>query len=206
MFQDREEAAKKLALKLLGKIKGSNCLIIVLPKGAVKMGKIIAEYLSCSLGILVIKKIGAPLNPELAIGAIAPSTVFWNEDLISSLFLKQTDLNQLKKEKEKERRVLEKILTGKKRKLNFKGKNVILIDDGVATGATVLVAEKYIRKQGAKRITLAVPLIAADTYKELKKIFDETIVLKKVKNFQAVGQFYRNFPQVSNKEVVNLLK
>jgi len=206
MFESREQAAKKLTLKILGKVKPKNSIVIALPRGAVVMGKIIADYLAVPLDILVTKKIGLPLNPELAIGAVAPkNTVFWNKDILNKLYLSKKDLKELQSKKEKERKLSEKRLRNGKKPINIKGKDVVLVDDGIATGATVIAAQKYLRKAKARKIILAVPLIAKDIFLEIKKAFDEVIVLKKAPDFYAVGQFYANFPQVTDKEVINLL-
>jgi len=206
MFKNREEVAKKLTLKILPKIKDGKVLVVALPRGAVVMGKIIAEFLSLPLDIVVIKKIGAPFNNELAIGAVAgKNVVFWNKQLISKLKLDEKEMEKLKEEKQKEREKLEKTLRRDRKEMNSKGKTVILVDDGVATGATVMAANKYFKKQGAKKVFLATPVISIETFKELNKFFDAIIVLRKVSDFYAVGQFYEHFPQVTNREVIKIL-
>jgi len=206
MFENREEAARKLTLKILPKVKDKNALIIALPRGAVVMGKIIADYLFLPFDILIVRKIGAPFNPELAIGALTEkNVVFWNEKIIKELNLSKKELEELRKKKNKEKNELEKIFRKDKKRLNPKGKTVVLIDDGVATGATVMAANKYFKKEKAKKIILATPVISDETFKELKKSFDSIITLKKSSDFYAVGQFYKYFPQVTNKEVVKLL-
>lgn len=207
MFESREQAAQKLTLKILKKVNPKKSVVIALPRGAVMMGKIISEYLSIPLDILVIKKIGLPLNPELAIGAAAPkNTVFWNEDIINKLYLSKKELKVFWAKKEKERKELEKKLRSGRSPISVKGKDVILVDDGVATGATVTVAYKYLKKAKARKIILAIPVVAKDIYPEIKKSFDDVIVLKKASDFFAVGQFYSHFPQITNQEVINLLK
>ena len=207
MFKNREEAAKKLTLKILPKIKDKKAMVVALPRGAVVMGKIISDFLSLSLDILVVKKIGAPFNSELAIGAVAGKNVtFWNKQLITELNLGEKELNKLKEEKQKERVKLEKILRKGRKGINPKGKTVILVDDGVATGATVMVANKYFKKQEAKKIILVTPVISTDTLLELKPFFDDIVFLKKPSGFYAIGQFYNHFPQITNQEVINLLK
>jgi putative phosphoribosyl transferase len=206
MFRSREEAARKLTLKLLQKLGKKKALIIALPKGAVVMGKIIAESLFLPLDILVVKKIGAPFSRELAIGAVVKDVVYWNKEIINELEIEESVLNSLKKEAENERDNFENILKGKKRGVNPRGETVIIVDDGVATGATVMAALKFYKKRGAKKVILATPVISSESYKALSREFDQIIALKKVTEFQAVGQFYLSFPQVSNQEVINLLK
>lgn len=207
MFNNREEAAQMLSVKLLASVKEKNIIVIALARGAVAMGKIIANYLSVPFDILVLKKIGAPQNKELAIGVIGPkNTVFWNKDILERLRLSKEEMALLRKEKEKERKKLEKELRLGKNPLNLFNKTVVLADDGVATGATVMTAEAYLRKQKVKKIILATPVIARDTYKEIKGFFDKIILIKKPKNFYAVGQFYKSFRQVEDREVKDILK
>ncbi|MFH1186569.1 MAG: phosphoribosyltransferase family protein [Candidatus Levyibacteriota bacterium] len=207
MFDNREEAARMLSVKLLASVKEKDVIVIALARGAIMMGKIIADYFSVSLNALVLKKIGAPQNTELAIGVIGPkNTVFWNKDILKRLNLTRKEKETLRKRKEKERKKLEKELLVDKRSDNLLNKTVILVDDGVATGATVRAAQIYLKKQKAKKIILATPVIAKDTFKEIKSFFDKVIFIKKPKNFYAVGQFYKSFQQVGNKEARLILK
>lgn len=206
MFESREEAAKKLTLKILPKIKGKDAVVIALVRGAVVMGKIISGYLSLAFDILVVRKIGSPFSPELAIGAVAgKNIVFWNEDIVKELRLSKKELKKLQKSAEKERASLEKILRKGKKSINPKEKTIIIVDDGVATGATVLAANSYFQKQGAEKVILATPVISKETYKNLKKEFAAIIALKKPSDFYAVGQFYRHFPQLTNEDVTEIL-
>src|SRR5258708_2828034 len=129
----------------------------------------------------------------------------WNEELIERLRISKEEKEKLKVLKSVERNVQENALRGNK-PLEISGKTVILVDDGVATGASVLAAWKFLKKEEAKRVILAVPVIASDTLRDIKKYFDMIIALKIKRNFYAVGEFYKNFPQVENEEVVRLLK
>ncbi|HZJ18127.1 MAG TPA: phosphoribosyltransferase family protein [Patescibacteria group bacterium] len=201
MFDSREEAAQMLSIKLLSLVKEKNIVVLALARGAITMGKIIANYFSVPFDILVFKKIGVSQNKELAIGVIGPkNTIFWNNDILKKLGLSKKEIISLKKQKEKERRRLEKELRLGRKPLELLDKTVILIDDGVATGATVMAARIYLRKQKVEKIILATPVIAKDTYKEIKEFFDKIIFIKKPRNFHAVGEFYKNFRQVGNKE------
>lgn len=206
MFESREQAGFLLAKKLEKFVKDENIAVLGLARGGVVCAKIISVFFGASLDALVIKKIGAPSNPELAIGAVASrNTVFWNEDLLKRLKVGKEEKERLKILKELERKSQEKALRGDM-PLEISGKTAILVDDGVATGASVLVAAKLLRKEKAKRIILAVPVIAADTLKDIKRYFDMVIRLKTKKDFYAVGQFYKDFPQVENEEVIRLLE
>jgi putative phosphoribosyl transferase len=207
MFKDREEAAQLLAVKILKTVKDENFVVLSLARGAIGMGKIIASYFSSPFDIIVCKKISAPLNEELAIGAVASGNiVYWNEDILSTLPLKKIQIKRLRQQKEEERKELEKKIRFRKRRVNVKNKTVILIDDGVATGATVSAGLLYLKKEKAKKVILATPVIAKDTFLNLKKIFDKIITLEKSGDFLAVGQFYQNFRQVTDKEVIDLIR
>jgi len=193
-----------LAKKLRRLLKGGNMIVIALTRGGVVVGKAISKILNLPFDIMVVKKIGAPLNPELAIGAVAPkATVYWNRDLVQRLGIKPAFAERLRRGKEKERKEQEKALRGKS-PFNYNSKIVVLVDDGIATGATVLAARKFLKKAGANKVILAVPVISTDTLRDVKRYFDMVLILKRKRDFMAVGEFYEYFPQVTNEEVVQL--
>src|SRR3990167_3906290 len=220
MFKDRRQAGKLLAKKLkkfnpdligvknhlpAGR-KEKDVVVIGITRGGVVVAREISSFLKLPLDIIVIKKIGAPQNPELAIGAIGPNgVVFWDEGLIRRLNIDEEYKNRSKEIKNFERGELEKFLRGDKKSLNVKNKKIILVDDGVATGATVLCAVKFFRKEKSKEVVLAVPVIAKDTLLSIKKYFDAVIALQIEGELYAIGQFYKEFPQVDNKEVMDLI-
>ncbi|MCL4354288.1 phosphoribosyltransferase [Patescibacteria group bacterium] len=207
MFDNREDAAHKLTLKLPKAYENKKTVVIALPKGAVVMGKVIANYLGVPLDIIVLKKLGAPFNPELAIGVVGPKkTVVWNQEIIKKLGLTSLERDKIKREKEEQRERLEIVLRSGKKQLNLKNKIIYLVDDGVATGATVMTARKYLLKENVDKIILITPVIAKDTFKRINKYFNKIITLRKPEVFFAVGQFYRVFPQVENREVISLIK
>lgn len=206
MFEDRQSAAFSLAKKLEVFAKRSDVLVLGLARGGVVIAKVISTFLNAPLDALIVKKIGLPANPELALGGAAPkNTVFWNNDLIQNLSISKEEKSHLLKIKENERKEQEKLLRGSK-PLEIFGKTVILVDDGVATGASVLAGLKFLKKEKAKKVILAVPVIATDTLRDIRKYFDMVIYLKSRRDFQAVGQFYKDFPQVENEQVLELLR
>lgn len=206
MFEDRAAAGFILAKKLEKFANGKDVLVLGLTRGGVVVAKVIATFLNANFDILVVKKIGLLSDPELAIGAVAPkNTVFWNDDLIETINISEEEKNRLKKLKENERKQQEKDLRVVP-PLEISGKTVILVDDGVATGASVIAAWKFIKKEKAREIILAVPVIATDILRDIKKYFDMVIYLKSARDFQAVGQFYKNFPQIENSQVKELLR
>lgn len=205
MFEDRKSAGFLLAKRLEKFANRKDILVLGLARGGVEVAKIVSIFLGSPLEALVVKKISAPSNPELAIGAVAPGgAVYWNKEVIQRLGIKPSIAERLRKGKENERKMQERIIRGGK-PLEISGKRVILVDDGVATGASVIAAAYFLKKEKASKIILAVPVIAKDTYRDIKKYFDLLIVLKKKEEFYAVGQFYKDFPQVTNEEVKSLL-
>lgn len=206
MFQNREEAGKLLTRKLEN-YKRKDVMVLGIPRGGVVVGKVIAQKLNVPLDIIVVKKIGAPSNPELAIGAVGPgNVVYWDKDLIGRLGISKVESSKLKAQSLKERKEKEKVLRGEKEPLDTRGKTMILVDDGVATGATVLAAQKALQKMGAGTVILAVPVISKETFDDIKRYFDKVIALSVEEEFYAVGQFYREFPQVTDNEVIKILR
>ncbi|KKP80801.1 MAG: Phosphoribosyltransferase [Candidatus Levybacteria bacterium GW2011_GWB1_35_5] len=205
MFKDRIDAALKICQKLKF-LNTKNYIVVGLTRGGVVTAKALSKCLKLSLKALIVKKIGAPNSPELAIGAIAyPRHAFWNKDLCKKLGINSSLKKILQEQKLKEIKILKKEMGIKIKRNEFNGKNVILVDDGIATGMSVLAALKSLKKKGAKRVILAVPVIAIDTLNYIKKYFDRIIYLRKERDFYAVSEFYEDFPQVESKEVSKLL-
>jgi len=222
VFQNREEAGELLTDRLSIYKKQKMVLVVAIPRGGVVVARQIATKLSLPLSIIVVKKLGAPANPELAIGALAPDGVRYIDfDLALRSGVEQEYLDREIRQKKEE--VEERIKKFQIPNSKFQIKNnkiFILVDDGVATGATVLAAIRYIkesqkskvlpRRQAGKsqkyKIILAVPVIAKETYNKLQTEVDEIVALEIPESFNAVGQFYKEFPQVSDEEVIKLLK
>lgn len=206
IFQNREEAGRLLSKKLRSFKRKNDVLILGIPRGGVVVAKEIADALKLPLDVVVVKKIGAPRNEELAIGAVGPEkTTYWEKDLCQRLGISENEKLKIKKEKIREREAREKVLRANRPPLNIKGKTVVFVDDGIATGATVMAAQKFLRKKKARNMILAVPVIAKDTLNNISKYFDKVVFLSSEEDFYAVGQFYREFPQVSDEEVRRIL-
>lgn len=204
VFQNRKEAGILLSQKLdIFHNDLAGALVLAIPRGGVVVGAQIADRLHLPLDIIVIKKLRAPGNSELAIGAVGPNGVQfidWECALRSEVEQNYLDSELTRKRKEVEERV-KKFSTGKWHARDYK--KIILVDDGVATGATVLAALQYI---GQKiKIILAVPVIAKDMYDTLESEVDKIVALDIPDRFNAVGEFYKEFPQVSDEEVVSIL-
>jgi len=202
MFKDRKEAALKLVDKLID-LKDSNAVVVALPRGGVPLGVILAKKLNLDFDIFFVKKIPSPYNSEVAIGAISENGyVYLNKDAINMLnisndYIKNKELEILQKIKEKRE------LYNKKR-VSLNQKTVILVDDGIATGASVILAIEALKKEGVKKVIVASPVAPLDVAKKLEKITRCEILIKDA-NFIAVGAYYQDFSQLSDIEVMNLL-
>ena len=189
----------------LSSCKESGYLLVAIPRGGVVVGKAISDMLGIPLTFVLTRKIGAPGQSELAIGAVASGGIIVrDEKLISDLSVSEKYIN---KEIKKVKKVIaERLKKYGKSTVSLRGKRAILVDDGIATGATVKAAIGYLREQGAGKVVLAVPVAPKDTIAELKPLVDKIVVLNTPDDFSSVGQFYRYFPQVTDEEVVSLLK
>jgi predicted phosphoribosyltransferase len=204
MFQNREDAARKLAKKL-EYLKKEEPIILAIPRGGVITGNVIASELGAKLDIIVSRKIGSPDNPELAIGAVMhDGNYFPNEHITIMLNVPQNYINQeiVLQMKEIERRLIR--FRGSK-EYDLQGKTVVLVDDGIATGATMFVATLWIKKQKPKELIIAIPVGPKETVDALSEIADRVVVLHTPVFFNAVGEFYQEFEQVDDYEVQEIM-
>jgi putative phosphoribosyl transferase len=213
LFRDRTDAAKQLAerlywLKNETQENKSSVVIIAVPRGGVVIGNIIASQLGAKLDLVVSRKIGAPFNPELAIGAVMPDGSYFLNDVAEMMNVSQDYIeSQIEKEvKEIDRRLIE--FRGDREYYNeLEGKIVVLVDDGIATGATILASAKWIKdKHNCKQLIIAVPLAPREILEDLKRVADKVTVLHTPEPFGAVGRFYHDFNQVSDDEVKEMMK
>jgi len=205
-FKNREEAGKKLAEKLL-EYRGKATIIFAIPRGGVVTAYEIAKVLDAPLDIIIPRKIGAPGNQELAIGAVTEDgTTILNTHLVTILGISDAYIasEKIKQIEEIKRRV--KTYRGEYLPTNIEGKIVILVDDGIATGATVRAAIHSLLKGKPSSIVVAIPVGPPDTIKELKQEVDKLICLVSYDPFYAIGQFYADFSQVPDRDVIVLLK
>jgi putative phosphoribosyl transferase len=205
-FTDRIDAGKKLALELKD-FSGKKGIVLAIPRGGVVVGYMIAKSLNLPLDLIIPRKIGAPDNPELAIGAVAEDgTVILDEKLISYIGASQ---EYVKAETERQKREIERRLKLYRQDVSYPslmGLDVIVVDDGIATGSTMKAALASVKNRGAVSVTVAVPVGPPSTIKELNKIADLVVCLYTPEFFQAIGQFYADFSQTTDKKVIELLK
>ncbi len=206
LFRDRREAGKLLAQKLMDLKGHPDAIVLGIPRGGVVVAYEVAKALELPLDVFIARKIGAPGNPELAIGAVASDgTVILDELSINFMGVsKQYIEKEIERQKEEIRK---RLLTyrGGREGYPLQGKIVILVDDGVATGATTIASLRAIRASNPSQTILAVPVAPPDTVEKLRREADRVICLYTPSPFWAVGAFYLNFEQTSDEEVQTLL-
>jgi putative phosphoribosyl transferase len=203
MFSDRHEAGIKLASALEKFREKKDVIVIGIPRGGVVVAWEVARYLQLPLDVVVIKKLGYPGNPEFALGAAGPDTYYINPELVESV--PKGYIEEELKIKQREARERVEMLKGSRKKINLAGKTVIVVDDGVATGASMIMALKVIRKMRPALIVVAVPVAPPDTVKQLRLAADQVVAILQPASFFAIGQFYADFQQVEDEEVKRLL-
>ena len=209
IFQNRIDAGRQLGEALgrrLGLPDGEAPLVLAIPRGGVVVGAEVARALKAPLDLWLARKIGAPHNPELAIGSVSVNgEVYLNQPIIDAFGLQREHLEVEIRRRQEELLERMRLLRGHEEPVEVRGKTVILVDDGVATGSTALAALASLKRAGAARRILAVPVAPAETAPDLRAAADEAVILDTPYDFAAVGQFYRDFEQVSDEEVIRLL-
>lgn len=203
-FKDRNDAGLQLAAKLSW-LKDKKVVILAIPRGGVVIADIIAKSLNATLDVVVPRKLGAPYNPELAIGAVMhDGSSYLNEYVINTLRIEQEYIDaEIKNQvKEIERRLT---LFRGSNMYDLKEKIVVLVDDGIATGATMMVAILWTKKQKPSMTVLAVPVAPNEVAQKLSQIVDRSVILYTPMEFGAVGEFYEDFTQISDEEVINTI-
>lgn len=207
IFKNREEAGHLLANKL-AQYKAQNPLVLAVPRGAIKMAAIIQESLMGELGVILVRKIGSPDNEEFAIGSIGLSGIIQRQPYFKKLgidnaYIETEGKRQLNIIKE---RFKNYGLNEKDYQNLYRDRIVIIIDDGIATGATMLAAIAEVRTQKPKKIIVAVAVSSKEAIKAIKKEVDEFIAVHIPNEFHSVSEFYQSFPQISDETVINILK
>jgi len=204
-FKDRKDAGLQL-LEKLAWLKGKAAIILTIPRGGIVVGDVIAKSLNLELDVIVPRKLGAPSNPELAIGAVMhDGSTYLNDYVIRTLNVNQ---QYIKEEIEQQVREIERrlqVFRGSKTYV-LTDKIIVLVDDGIATGATTMAAVTWIKKQKPKTVVLATPVAPGEVVRMFKQIVDELIVLMMPLEFGAVGEFYEDFSQVEDDMVLEILR
>ncbi|MCC5831594.1 MAG: phosphoribosyltransferase [Chlamydiales bacterium] len=206
IYKDRGNAGRQLAEALKEYANDPEAIVIALPRGGVVVGAEVAKALHLPLDIVSPRKIGAPFNEEYAIGAVTETgESIISQELVRELGISQDDLKKsVEEEAQKAKWRLDHYRKNRPPR-NLKGKRVIIIDDGLATGSTMRAALKTVRAEEAKEIVIAVPVAPPDTLAKLEREADKTLCLSTPPSFFSVGQFYDSFDQTTDEEVISLL-
>jgi putative phosphoribosyl transferase len=206
-FQNREEAGRILAAKLMIYANRPETIVLALPRGGVPIGYEIASALNLPLDVMIVRKLGVPRHEELAMGAIASGGVrVLNRRVIESLRIPPDSLEAVEKREALELMRREATYRGNRQPISLKGKTVILVDDGVATGSTMRVAISALREQRVGRIILATPVAPPTVRWEMEALVEDFVALVMPEDFFGVGQWYDDFTQVSDDTVYELLR
>jgi putative phosphoribosyl transferase len=204
MFEDRAEAGHALA-RALEDLVGREVVLLAIPRGGVEVGAEISRAHGWPLDLVIPRKIGAPGNPELGLGAVAPGVRVLDERMLRTLGVSPDYLDREIAEQEEEiRRRAEAYRRGRP-PVELQDRVAVVVDDGVATGGTAAAALRWARSQGAARVVLAVPVAPSEAVRRLLEECDEVVCLGTPEPFMAVGQWYRSFPQTSDDAVIALL-
>lgn len=206
-FADRREGGKALAPLLTAYRGRHDAIVLGLPRGGVPVAYEVAHALGAPLDVLIVRKLGTPGNPELAMGAIASGGArYLNDEVIRLAGAGSQDIERIEKAERAELERRETLYRGDRPPLALKNRTVILVDDGIATGASMRAAARALRAAGAAWIVVAVPVAPHDAAERFRGIADEFVCVHAPRSFYAVGQFYRRFDQTSDDEVRALLE
>lgn len=207
IFEDRTQAGIQLAAELL-RFKEQEPVVLALPRGGVPVGFEVARALGAPLDLILVRKIGAPFQPELAMAAVVDGErmdLVINEDVLEALGLSEEDVRErAKREVEEIERRRQLYLAGRER-VSARGRTALVVDDGIATGATMRAALRAVRRREPRRLVLAVPVAPVETVELLRREVDEVVCLATPSPFGSIGRFYDDFRQVDDDEVRDLL-
>ena len=205
-FHNRTEAGQLLAEKLITYLNQPDVLVLGLPRGGVPVASEVAKALNVPLDVFVVRKLGLPHHPELAMGAIASGGVrVFNSDVVNSLRIPDEVIDAVSAQEFAELQRREKAYRDDLPSPDVEGKTVILVDDGIATGSTMLASIAALRQLNVARILVATPVVPASAYYEIRRVADEVVAVMMPEDFYAVGQWYEDFSQTSDDEVRQLL-
>ncbi len=206
VFSDRVDAGKRLADKL-SQYRSRDVVVLAIPRGGVVVGFEVAGDLGAPLSVIIPRKIGAPGNPELAVGAVTEEgDTYIDPVIVKSLGVTQSYIDEVKQQEVEEIKRRMKTYLGDRQRPEIKGKTVILVDDGIATGATMKAAIRTVRRHDPAEVIVAVPVAPPETVESLKELADSVVCLETPSFFYAIGQFYQEFDQVGDAEVIRLLR
>lgn len=205
-FRDRDEAGALLAAKLMAYANKPDVIVLALPRGGVPVGAQVAKKLKVPFDVFVVRKLGLPGHPELAMGAIASGGVrVFNGDVVNALRIPDEVINAVTAEEYQELKRREQSYRDDLPQPEVEGKTVIIVDDGIATGSTMVAAISALRQLNAGRVVVATPTVARSTHDYLRQNADDVVAVIVPEEFYGVGQWYEDFSQTSDEEVHRLL-
>lgn len=202
-FRDRADAGRQLAERL--RHVSDRPVVLGLPRGGVAVAFEVAKALDAPLDVIVARKLGAPQQPELAIGAIAPGASVLRNDLVEVLGISDDEIARITARERARAAELERLFRHGRNAPDLHGRTAIVVDDGLATGATATAAVRSVRARGPARVVLAVPVAAPESARDLEQEADEVVTVIRPDDFRAVGLWYESFPQLSDDEVEAML-
>ena len=202
IFANREEAGLMLADKLANYKNAANTIVLGVPRGGVPVADCVARQLNLPLDVILSKKIGHPSNKEFAIGAVTENLIFVEKGIDVDDAYVQSEAQRIREQLASRNQLFRK----NKPPLDFKNKTILLVDDGIATGNTLLILVEMMRKAGVSKIVIASPVVPADRVNVIANSCDEFIFLQAPDYFEGVGAFYEDFTQVEDEEVVRILE
>ncbi len=211
MFRNREEAGRLLAQALAEYVGRPNLVVLGLPRGGVPVARIVADFLGAPMDVFLVRKLGVPWQPELGFGAIAetagtdPPVRVIDQGLVQECELSPEVIEEIAAREQREIDRRSRLYRGTGSLVDIHGREVIIVDDGLATGSTMLAAVRALRHQGAKRIVVAVPVGPPGTCDAIRREADEVVCLSSPEPFYSVGTWYEDFTQVTDREAQHAL-
>jgi len=205
IFKDRSHAGQLLSQKLQ-KYANHSVIVVALPRGGVPVAAEVANALDAPLDVLIVRKIGAPYQAELAVGAVCEdSEPVWNQGILARLGIDSADLGQTLSMEREKIQMQTRLFRESRTFPEFTQKTVILVDDGLATGATMSAAVEYLRRKSQAKIIVAVPVAAASSARILRSKVEDMVIVQECEDFMSVGQWYQDFSQVSDAMVAEII-
>ena len=205
-FQDRADAGYRLGAELVRRKLAGDIIVLALPRGGVPVGAEVADALGAPLDVIVVRKLGVPWQPEFAMGAIVGSTRILDEQIVRDLRISREAVEAVIARETQEMKRRERLYRSGVAAHDLRGRSVVLVDDGLATGSTMTVAARHVRSLNPKTLIIAVPVASPEACRRLRIEADECICLAVPESFRAVGEWYRDFREVTDGEVQEILR
>jgi putative phosphoribosyl transferase len=206
VFRNRQDAGRRLADRLEA-LRDERPVVVGLPRGGVPVAAEVASALDAPLDVIIVRKLGVPAQPELGMGAIGEDGVrVLNHTVVRAAGVPADAIDAVERRERAEVERRARRYRGDRARVSLDGRTVVVVDDGIATGGTARAAVQVARAQGARRVVLAVPVAPPDTVEEMRAVADDVVCVESPRGFAAVGQWYEDFTQTSDDEVVRLLR